>query len=153
MVGPQFRSNWPQPRVWFNSAIRVSFVNGKTKCALNHHVLTSRRGTAFPKLNQKMGPWANTHQTVPKIYKEQFQVFGDLGTSGHELCGSIRLFQMIHRWPDLTSWSAAFLNCGCASVLPLSPLSPQRCTGLQVNNMVLMELLFFFPIKFRGCRT
>lgn len=63
---------------------------------------------------------------------------------------------MLHRWRDLTSWSAGFLNCGCVFVLPLSPLSSQRCTCLQLNSMVLLndlELPFFFPIKFRGSRT
>lgn len=62
---------------------------------------------------------------------------------------------MIHRWPDLTSWSAAFLNCGCASVLPLSPLSSQRChrSAAKQHGLNDLELLFFFPIKFRGGRT
>lgn len=148
MVGTEFSSNWPQPRVWFNSAIRARFVNGKTKCVLNHHVLTSRGGTAFPTLNLKMRPWASTHQTVPDIYKEQFQVFGDLSTSGHVLCGSVRLFQMTH------SWSAAFLNWGCASVPPPSPLhSEEPGFAAKQHGLTDLELLLFFPIKFRGSRT
>lgn len=65
-------------------------------------------------------------------------------------------FQLTHRQPDLTSRSAAFLNCQCASAVPLIPLSSQKCTGQQLNSMVLLKdlvLPFFFPEKFKGSRS
>lgn len=65
-------------------------------------------------------------------------------------------FQLTHRQPDLTSRSAAFLNCQCGSAVPLIPLSSQKCTGQQLNSMVLLKdlvLPFFFPEEFKGSRT
>lgn len=102
--------------------------------------------------------WRSMNQNIPYIYMEQFCVFRDLSTSWHVLRGSIRLFQLSHRWPDLTSQFAAFLNCGCASAppTPAIPLSLQRSTGQQLNGIVLLKdlvLPFFFRVQFKGSMT
>lgn len=112
--------------------------------------------SAFLKLNQKMRLWRSMHENVPYVYMEQFCVFRGLKTSWHVLHGSIRLLQLTDTQPDLTGWSAAFLNCECASAFPLIRLSSPWCTGQQLNSMVLLKglvLPFFFPVKCKRRRT